>query len=194
LVYPCYDQQFTPEIIPKVESSDALKLSVSFNLDRLRELPFPVMADTYALLGERLRLAQQRLNETYTYFPLSIERPVIPAAIFNWMPFAGDSLSPPSCVFVTPHTLHEWQLWWLFDEFRNWRAEDFCQVLAEAGWLLNETIRLALKKFARPQFPHRVTLKEKIWIVLHGSHPPKEDAGSATCSRRIGEGVLRAVC
>src|ERR1700692_4795117 len=50
LVYPCYGQQFTPEIIPKVESSDALKLSVSFNLDRLRELPFPVLADTYALL------------------------------------------------------------------------------------------------------------------------------------------------
>ena len=71
---------------------------------------------------------------------------------------------------------------------------DALKLVGSALRLLNRLINLVLRHFARPSFPHRITLREKVWSILHGSHPPKASARLAVWLRGAREGVLHCVC
>jgi hypothetical protein len=42
--------------------------------------------------------------------------------------------------------------------------------------LLSHAVRLLLKELSRRRFPHQISSDETTWRLLHGSHPPRQDA------------------
>lgn len=79
-------------------------------------------------------------------------------------------------------------------DWRELHPSEALQLLNSAIRWLNEVIHLLLRYFAHLSFPYQLTLREKKWSVLHGSHPPKALARLAVRPRGTREGLLHATC
>lgn len=67
---------------------------------------------------------------------------------------------------------------------RWWRLRMFVENLREKARLLRQClrflkliVRLRLKRAAHPLWAYRLLFAERDWYLLHGSHPPRLDAG-----------------
>jgi len=68
--------------------------------------------------------------------------------------------------------------WYAVDVIRIRRLREAIHLLRSLVKLFNSLIRLFLRalSFGR-RFSHHISQGEKSWRLLHGAHPPKEDAG-----------------
>jgi hypothetical protein len=85
-----------------------------------------------------------------------------------------------------------WAPPFLFAGFRN-------EVIASIGAALrylSRVIRVILCYLGRPTaFLHKIALRERVWCLLHGSHPPRESLRPADVLCGTWEGVFHsAVC
>lgn len=139
----------------------------------------------------RANLARARLQLSHWFFPA-------PEAInhelserFSWLQYRSESAATCFQV-VTVENLEEWQRWWRLDNIRSARLLKVIGYLKRKSGLLSRAIQL-LKNLARPLFPYQLIRREQAWCLLHGAHPPREDAGvGRPAFTEPWEGVLRA--
>ncbi len=112
---------------------------------------------------------------------------------YYWVEYSSEtSAVATSFRVLSPESVEEWHRCRWLTEFRlaRWR-EIF------AGVKLNVRLgtlvwQLLLKTLCRPLFAGHLSRKEHLWMLLHGTHPPRQDAGIfSTCIRTVVEGTLR---
>jgi hypothetical protein len=90
-------------------------------------------------------------------------------------PWAGSVLDV-ECIPLTPNTVEAWDRAWAVHRIlKEWRHEGL-----EA---LRQSFRICLTIvgfLVRPVFPFHLISKERAWSLLHGAHPPRQDAGIPT--------------
>ena len=156
-----------------------------------RMASFQSLIDDFQL---RVRVGRNRLEVVDWSFPFltpfDSERIVSEFEPYYWVEYSGDTSVVATSVRVpSPESVEEWHRWRWLTEFRlaRWR-EIF------AGVKLNVRLgtlvwQLLLKTLCRPLFADHLSRKEYLWMLLHGAHPPRQDAGIfPTCIRTVAGG------
>lgn len=131
-----------------------------------------------ALLRSELRRAQAELDDLWPPMPDTADLASPGWGIFQWFQFtARTSVQLPHSLTVTSELIEEWQQWWQRFHVRIERLQETIKLVRQRSRLLDLAISLLLEVLTFPRFPYQLIRRERAWCLLHGSHPPKQDAG-----------------
>jgi hypothetical protein len=111
---------------------------------------------------------------------------------YYWVDYCNETAAATSIHKVSPESVEEWHRWRRLTEFRfaRWR-EIFAEVKLNVR-LATQAWQLLIKTLSRPAFANDLSRKAHIWMLLHGAHPPRKDAGiSRPAFAQLWEGTLR---
>ena len=131
-----------------------------------------------ALLRDKLRRAQVELGQQLPPMPGTVEATGPEMGIFSSIQFSGEtSVQTPYFLPVASEAVEEWQRWWQLFRIRNERLRETVRLLRQRSRLLNLAISLLLEMLTCPSFLYQLVRRERAWCLLHGSHPPRQNAG-----------------
>ncbi len=167
-------------LVPEDSFSPGLDFSFS-RASKLHMLSFQLLIDHSQL---RAKVGRNRLAEGDWSFPVL-------APLDNGLAFEFDL-----CYWAERSSeasaVEEWYCWrWLTEHrFAQWRetfaAEKLNVRLGTLVW------QLLLKTLCRPLFACHLSRKEHVWMLLHGAHAARGDAGiSQPAFAQLWEGTLR---
>jgi hypothetical protein len=139
---------------------------------------FQLLIDRFQL---RAKVGRNRLAESDWSFPFSAPLDNGLGSeyeLYYWVEHSSEtSAVPTSFRVVSPKSVEEWHRWrWLTEyRFARWR-ETFAGVKLTLR-LVTQAWQLLLKTLRRPLFADHFSHKEHLWMLLHGAHPPRQDAG-----------------
>jgi hypothetical protein len=91
----------------------------------------------------------------------------------------GPSLQLDSFLPTATVVTSEWRSSWQLLQFRVECLREKVRFLRQRSRLLNYGIALLLVILACPRFLCQFIRRERAWSLLHGSHPPRQNAGLA---------------
>lgn len=131
-----------------------------------------------ALLRAKLGRAQLELDNWRAPTPAVACEGRSDAAQFYWLQYGGESsVQSTSFNAMRSENLDEWQQWWRLDSIRFIRLQKIISLLRQHYRWVGYLVALLVDRLARPLFPYQLILRERAWTLLHGSHPPRQDAG-----------------
>ncbi len=135
--------------------------------------------DAQALLRVKLGRAQLELSHGFLPTPPPIYDEARPqTGAYYWLQYGGEtSVQSPCFEAVRSESLEEWQRWWRLDRIRFARLHEIISLLKQSYLWVRHLISLLVDRLTRPLFPYQLVLRERAWSLLHGSHPPRQDAG-----------------
>src|SRR5882762_2386020 len=177
------------------EDSFSSRLDLSFSRgSKLHMLSFQLLIDRFQL---RARLGRNSLEENEWLFPfpspLNEGRPWPEFGPNYWLPYNSETTVVPATWFhlVVPE-LDEWRRWQWLSEFRLARWREIVAVVRRGVRLWTQALQLLLRTLCRPLFACHLSRKEHVWMLLHGAHPARGDAGiSQPAFAQLWEGTLR---
>lgn len=161
---------------------------------KYRMASFQLLIDHFQL---RAKVGRNRLEVSdWSFpFPTPFDTGLIGSEFepYYWLEYSSEtSVVATSFRVLSPESVEEWHRWRWLTEFRlaRWR-EVF------AGVKLNVKLgtlvwQLLLKTLCRPLFADHLSRREYLWMLLHGAHPPRQDAGIfRPAFAQLWEGTLR---
>jgi hypothetical protein len=154
-------------------------LDQSFHWDSKYHMPsFQRFIDRFKM---RANVGRNRLDVNDWSFPFltPFDNRLIGSGFegYYWVEYCGTAVVATSIHVVSPESVEEWHRWRRLTEFRfaRWR-EIFAEVKLNVR-LATQAWQLLLKTLSRPAFANDLCRKEHVWMLLHGAHPPRKDAG-----------------
>ena len=137
---------------------------------------FVFLTDHAMVVGE-LKRANVELSQTLAV-PEPPQVAIRGAEYFYWLSFSSGMLAESNTLWVaTADMLEEWHQWWRRDRALIERLQETLGLLRRLSRLLRRAIRLLVRPHIRPDFHRHISRSERVWLLLHGAHPPREDAG-----------------
>ena len=178
-------------LVPQDSFSSRLNDSLSW-ASKFPLLSFQHFIDRFEL---RAKLGRNRLAESDWSFPFPppLDRGLgSELELYYWVEDSSETSVVSSFCVVSPKSIEEWHRWrWLTEyRFARWR-EIFAGVKLNVR-LATQAWQLLLKTLCRPLFADHLSRKEYIWMLLHGAHPPRQDAEIfRPAFAQLWEGTLR---
>jgi len=157
-------------------------------------LPFQLLVDRFQF---RATVGRNRLQESDWSFPFltPFDNKLIGPRFegYYWVEYCSQASNPGTSIpVVSPESVKKWHCWRWVTEFRLARWGEIF-----AGVKLNVRLgtlvwQLLLKTLCRPLFADHLSRTEHFWMLLHGAHPPRQDAGIfRPAFAQLWEGTLR---
>jgi hypothetical protein len=129
-----------------------------------------------AFIQAKLRSLQLELDHHLPPVPDPVHAAIPEMSIFPWARFREETLVPSPCFVIVVSQVEEWERWWHLFQVRIERLRETVRQLRQRSRLLNRAISLLLTP-ACPPFQFQLFSRERAWSLLHGSHPPRRNAG-----------------
>lgn len=159
---------------PAALGSDSLAGLHRFLLEWRARVWGSSLAELKYLYRERIRVNEEQLKQILLQPFDGV------SSIFSWCwPPTATAVCPDGVFELTSYTVAgDWLSCPCTRGVRIYTAALRARIraLKRSLRLLNFAIRATLKAMARRHFPHRLIRNERSWSLLHGSHPPREDA------------------
>ncbi len=132
-----------------------------------------------ALLRAKLGRAQLELSHLLPPTPAAIcDQARFETELYHWLQYDGEtSAQLTSFQAVRSENLDEWQRSWRLDRFRLARWQEIISLLRQSYLWVGRLVSMLIDRLTRPLFSYQIIRRERAWSLLHGSHPPREDAG-----------------
>jgi hypothetical protein len=156
------------------------------NLSFGRFMKTPVYNSSFYLDGQhkiawtKLERTRLELSQSLPTVPYNVQTAacatqpgLIGGSQINWYPL----ISPDESLAITPQMVEQWQWAWRLFATGKERLRETIKVLRKRLEILNRAIGLLLHLLSAPTFLHQLIRLERAWSLLHGAHPPKNDAG-----------------
>jgi len=131
-----------------------------------------------ALLRAKLGRAQLEMSHWDLPTPAAIhDEARSETELYYWLQYGAETSIQSTCFrAVRSESLDDWQQWWRLDRIRFARLQEIISLLKQSYLWVGHLVSLLVDRLARPLFPYQLTLRERAWSLLHGSHPPRQDA------------------
>ena len=132
----------------------------------------------HALVRDRLAQAQLDLNQPVFSSPHAPSAANLANPLFYWFEFSDEpSTQPTFFLDLTSEKLREWEQWWRREALDRARLREKARRLRKTTRILGFLLRCLLETLSRHRFPCQLIRTQRAWSLLHGSHPPRQDAG-----------------
>jgi hypothetical protein len=143
---------------------------------------FQLLIDRFQL---RAKVGRSRLEESDWSFPFPAPLDNGLFELYYWVEHSSETSA-------SPQNVEEWHRWRWLTEYRFARWRETSARVKLTLRLVTQAWQLLLKTLCRPLFADHSSRKEHLWMLLHGAHPPRQDAGIfRPAFAQLWEGLLR---